>query len=54
MVSRILEDQALGPIGDIDAYRLFGIGDCVAMGVGQRNGVSGIAGAIGCGQFRCG
>jgi hypothetical protein len=28
----------LGPIGDIDADRLFGIGDGVAQGVGQRNG----------------
>jgi hypothetical protein len=43
MVSRILEDQALGPIGDIDADRLFGIGDGVAQGVGQRNGAVGVA-----------
>jgi hypothetical protein len=30
VVSRIVEDQALRPIGDIDADRLFGIGDGVA------------------------
>jgi hypothetical protein len=43
MVSRILEDQALGPIGDIDADCLFGIGDGVAKGIGKRNGAGGIA-----------
>jgi hypothetical protein len=51
VISGILKDKALRPIGDIDAYGLLGIGDGVADGVGQRNGAVGVAARQRSGHF---
>jgi len=52
VVSGIVKDQSLRPIGDIDADSLLGVGDGVANGVGQWHGAVGIAAGIRRGQFR--
>ena len=54
VIRRILKDQALRSVGDIDADRLLGVRYGVADGVGQWIGAVGIAAGRRRGRFRGG